>query len=343
MSKILQTILILFNEEHLSPHDASLDSDHGTTARTSVIKMAHTVGDTLLALNKYSISYLGICEKKSLTNYLNKNSVDLVFNLTESTSTNPFFEIEITELLQKRVIAFTGNSAETLKRAMNKAECTEYLRNYDIPVPTSKLIKKIDDLKNNKLSFPLIVKPNFEDGSTGIEKGNVVKNLDELTLVAQKFLEKKRPIILQEFIEGRELNAAIINNNPIKILGISEIDFSVISNPLEKILSYSFKWDTDCFEYDKVVSKPAQLTPALYQKISDITFKVCSTLNLCSYGRIDFRLDKNENPFVIDINPNCDLSTDAGLAIIATSNNVSYSDLVEKIALDAFNYYNEKN
>ncbi|MFN8369073.1 MAG: ATP-grasp domain-containing protein [Bacteriovoracaceae bacterium] len=341
MSKALKTILILFNQEHLSPNTTINDSDHGTTARESVVKMAHTVGDALKSMEKYQLFYLGICEESSLTNFLDKNKIDLVFNLTESTTDNPFFEIEITELLQKRKIALTGNSAETLKRAMNKAECTKYMAKCGIPVPCSLMIKNLSELSDKKLKFPMIVKPNFEDGSTGIEKSNVVKSIDELKAVAQKFLDNNRPLIIQEFIEGRELNAAIIESHPVKLFGISEIDFSIIKNPLEQILSYSAKWDTQSYEYDKVVSKEVKLSPELYEKISTITFKVCSAINLHNYARIDFRLDVNENLYVIDINPNCDLSTDAGLALIAARKKVAYRDLIEKIALDAYIHHSK--
>ena len=134
---------------------------------------------------------------------------------------------------------------------------------------------------------------------------------------------------------GRELNCAVLGGKP---LPISEIDFTGLPEGLPKIVTYDGKWMEDSVYYENTKPVcPAELNEDLKKNIEEIALQAFEAMNCRDYARVDIRLDKNNNPFVIEVNPNPDISTDSGFVRAAAAAGISYSGLLSTIAEFALN------
>ena len=137
---------------------------------------------------------------------------------------------------------------------------------------------------------------------------------------------------MEEYIEGRELNVAIIGNKQPMLLPISEIDFSKLPSGYPKIVTYNAKWVEGTPEYDGTVGTcPAQLDPAVEQRVREIALRSYQLMEIRDYARVDIRLDASNSPFVLEVNPNPDISCDAGFARSARTAGLTFDDMIVRI------------
>jgi D-alanine-D-alanine ligase len=179
------------------------------------------------------------------------------------------------------------------------------------------------------LPFPLIVKPVREDGSTGITSRSVVH--DESSLrdrVAEVVATFHQPCLVEQFIEGRELNVALFGFPTARVLPLQEIDFSLLPAHEPKIVSYAAKWEEGSVadRGTRPVLHP-QLPVAIAARVRRIAVEAFRALGMRDYGRVDVRLNSAGIPFVVDVNPNCDLSRHAGMARAAAAVGIDYASL----------------
>jgi D-alanine-D-alanine ligase len=232
-------------------------------------------------------------------------------------------------------IPYTGASAFVLGTCLHKARVKEILTAHKIPTPPYVIYRNIADLDANGLSldFPLIVKPSREDASVGIENDSVVENIAALRKrVRHIFSRYDQPAIAEEYIAGREINIAVIGNKRPITLPISEIDFSSLPENFPKIVTYNAKWMQGTPEFSGTVGKcPADLPAEVEKKAKEIALKVYRIMGLRDYARIDMRLTKNLTPYVIEANPNPDISDDAGFARSARAYGFTFEQTICKI------------
>lgn len=330
-------ILIIYNNDF--PESSAIDL--GIEARASIHFVSEKVHKALKNLGYLNIDRFPVQSLSEIKKILAEKEYHLIFNLCETLNGDSRMEIEVVKLLEKYNIPFTGNSSITLEASLGKFQSTALLKKSNINVPESYLLKSLKDIDQiNFDKFNFILKPNEQDGSTGIEFCSVVKNKTELLAQAKYLFDNNQgPIIVQQYIEGREINLAIMGKFENEFWNCSEIDFSQLPDNVPKILNYSSKWIEDSFEYKKTFGVQPILTASLKKKIFEIGNRTAQALGIISYARLDLRLDKNENPFVIDVNPNCDLDPIAGLTRSASYNGISYEMLILKIVKNAF----EKN
>ena len=178
-----------------------------------------------------------------LENLRNENP-DVIFNFIELFNENARLEMNIVSLLELMKIPFTGAPALSLANCQNKVLAKRILSQMGINTPSFLYVKELQDLQNHNLNFPLIIKPAFEDASVGIENNSVVTNETGLKKrVNYVFSQFNQPALVEEFIEGRELNIAVLGDENPRALPISEIDFSQMPDHLYNIVSYQAKWD----------------------------------------------------------------------------------------------------
>ena len=148
----------------------------------------------------------------------------------------------------------------------------------------------------------------------------------------------KQPVILEEYIEGREFNIGILEGDCLINLPISEIDFSEMPNIYRKIVGFNAKWNSEHECYHKSVPIcPANINKDLEKKMYQIAKQCFSILECSGYARIDIRVDKMGEIYVLEVNPNPDLSVDAGFFRAAKMQGYTYSDILEIILKSAFN------
>jgi D-alanine-D-alanine ligase len=261
------------------------------------------------------------------------SSPDLIFNFVESVEGIASYEYcnaGIYELLQ---VPYTGNYPSALGNCLNKERAKSILRSYDIPTPESFIIKAGDRFNKGafNLKYPVILKLLNEDASIGISELSVVDNLEKVTKQLN-FLRKtyKQDVIIEEYIDGRELNVAILGE---RVLPVSEIRFNGLPEGLPKIVTYDGKWMENSIYYNNTIPQcPAKLEKKILKRIETIALDAFNAMSCRDYARVDIRLNEQNEPFVIEVNPNPDISTDSGFVRAASAAGINYSALLHTIA-----------
>ena len=263
---------------------------------------------------------------------LRKRLVELdprcAFNLCESISGDARLESAVPLLLELMGVPYTGSPPEALATALYKDRVKSALETAGVPTPRASLMRT--GTEPFLLRLPCIVKPSREDGSAGISSASVVH--DEAALrrrVAHVSATFRQSCLVEEYVDGRELNVALFGHPTARVLPLQEIDFSALPPGLPRIVTYEAKWNLGSVE--DLGTRPVLLpdlpdaTSARVRRVAQAAFRA---IGLRDYGRVDVRLDREGVPYVVDVNPNCDLSPDAGMARAAAAMGVDYPSLV---------------
>lgn len=268
-----------------------------------------------------------------LINDVKKNQPDVIFNFVELYKDDPKLEMNVVGLFELMGIPYTGSPPLALANCQNKVMAKKLLNINGIKTPPYFLAADLPEKLKHDLKYPLIVKPAFEDASVGIENESIVFNKNELLmrmeLVMQKFTQ---PVLIEEFIEGRELNIAVFQDEGTRVLPISEIDFTEMPDHLHNIVSYQAKWDPQHESYHKTIPIcPANLLPKIETKTKEIAINAFNIMGCRDYARVDVRLSKDNELFVLEVNPNPDLTEGAGFIRSAEAAGISYSQVLKEI------------
>ncbi|MDI6767559.1 MAG: ATP-grasp domain-containing protein [Bacteroidota bacterium] len=267
-------------------------------------------------------------------NYIKNEKPDVVFNLCESVGNEAIHEMHIAGLFELFEIPYTGSDPLTLGIALNKVRVKELLLYHQLLTPRFQIIRSpVRITLDESLAFPLIVKPSREDASLGISTESVVNNFNDLKKRVRHIIEQfDQPALVEEYIDGRELNVAIIGNRKPIVLPISEIDMSTMPKQYHRIITYNAKWmkETDEYIHTKGVC-PAVLSSEIETVIKEMALKAYQTIGCRDYARVDFRLSKENKPYLLEINPNPDISDEAGFARSARTYGYTFEELINKI------------
>ncbi len=322
----VKNVLIVYGEEELSPGEmvAVIKCRDNTTKALA----SAGFGVDIMPIVAEELNNLDDLEKKILD-----RNPDVIFNLCETIGEDSLSEAIFAGILEKTGIPFTGNSALVLLNCLNKYEVNKKLAAANINVPFGVMIETIADFesKYSTFKFPAIVKPCFQDASSGINRLSFVTSHETLyKSIKIKLARFPKGLLVEEFISGKEYAIGIIGNDPYRILGVSRIDYNNYPNFLP-FLSQESKWDKNAPEYMEIVP---ELNPVLESHIADqirdYAFRIGKMFSCRGYFRVDLREDQR-GIFVLDVNPNPDLSKDAGLARMAQSAGCSYNELILKL------------
>lgn len=276
---------------------------------------------------------------KRLLEFLDDEKPSLIFNLCESLLGQSIHEMHVAGLYELLNIPYTGNPPITLGTCLNKVRTKEILSHYGIRTARYQIFSNVESMSSSlvTLNYPVIVKPLHEDASAGIDNDSLAYTYEKLRLRIEKVInEFKQPALVEEYIDGREINVALLGNSPPRVLPLSEIDFSGLPEGYPRIVTYNAKWLEGTVEYKGTVGKcPAELPLDVENEIIAIAQKVYRILELRDYARIDMRVDDNGHPFVIEVNPNPDISVDAGFIRSAKAAGMTYDDVMEAIVENA--------
>jgi D-alanine-D-alanine ligase len=267
---------------------------------------------------------------------------DLVFNLVESLDCDAQHEAVLPSLFELCGVRYTGSGPLALATALRKDRAKEVLRAHRVPTPQGFVVDALSDLPAMKLPpFPLIVKPTREDASTGIELASVVYNPTQLKQRVEAVLQRYRqPALVEQFIGGREVYVSLVGNGAsLTALPMHEVDFSDMPAGAPHIVTYEGKWNTDSPEYHGTRPMKAELPPAARARLADAARAAFDALELRDYARVDLRLASDGKAYVIDVNPNCDLSNGAGVSRAAGFGGIAYPELIERICFAAVARY----
>lgn len=256
---------------------------------------------------------------------------DLVFNLLEGINGVACYEDWTVGALELTGVPFTGCRFSSITLCHRKHVANTLLDRAGVPVPPFALAQK-NELPAG-LKLPVIVKPAGEDASVGIDAGSVCDTKkavkERLALVSEQWDE----VMVQEFVDGREFYVGFLGQ---QVLPLSEIDFGTLSHRYWRIVSYAAKWMEGSPEYKGTVPvTPARVDRPLAEKIVAVARQAWNTLGGEGYGRVDMRVSEEGQPYVLEVNPNPDLSTDAGYACMARAEGWDYDALVANVVKEA--------
>lgn len=254
-------------------------------------------------------------------------SCDLVFNLCEGIGGVSRLECNVASTLELLGVPYTGGSAWTMTVCHRKPLLNAVLAAADLPVPPW----FVPNGRRLPADFPTpaIVKPAAEDASMGIDQGAVHADIANLLHRIEWIESRIGESIVQRYIDGREFNVALVGAST---LPVSEIDFRQMPDGAWRIVSFDAKWTPGSAEDAGTQPVcPARVEPQLAERIVRTAQAAWDAVKGTGYGRVDIRLDDDGEPWILEVNPNPDISTDAGLANMARAAGWSYEDLVSRI------------
>ncbi|MCJ7515234.1 MAG: ATP-grasp domain-containing protein [Dehalococcoidia bacterium] len=320
-------IAIIYN----APNPDLYGTDVEKKASLTILDSVNAVYQALVESGYPAVRFPLLPPLESAKESLKQLETDIVFNLFEGFDGCPETEPDLTNFLDELGLTYTGCPANALSFGLDKIKTKARLAAMGTETPRYQML----DPKTTSLfhlSYPCIVKPYTEDGSNGISEESVVHDFASLerqvTTISRLFGKR---VLVEEFIDGREFNTTVLGTNPPKALPISEIAYS-LPPELPRILTFSAKWDPQSVYYrgTKAVC-PAEVDTELQERITQTALLSFRLLGSRGYVRVDFRLDSEEKLKVIELNPNPDISPDAGAALQAKAAGLSYSQFIEQI------------
>jgi D-alanine-D-alanine ligase len=257
-----------------------------------------------------------------------------IFNLCEELDGRSELEMCLAGLLELTGIPYTGSNPFTLGLALNKFYVKQILRSAG--VPTAKGFVRFPGQKaaiQRGMRFPMLVKPSRQDASLGINGNSVCHSAEALEKQIQYIHEVyEQEALIEEYLDGREFNVSVVGDRNPEVLAISEIDFSGLPEGEPRIVSYRAKWDEDCLMYacTKPIC-PAMVDNRLKNRIKDVAIRSYRWIGCRDYARVDMRTDASGRPYVLEVNPNPDISPNAGFARAARAAGYSYADIILRI------------
>jgi D-alanine-D-alanine ligase len=339
-----ERVAVIYNEpkhtdasEHwlARSNEAAVDESFRDESEYGVLEQMQSIAQALEG-HGFSVTIFSADDDiKRLCDFLTTDRPDVIFNCCESISGKASLEMNIAAVYELLDIPYTGSGAMTLGIALNKSFSKDIFKSRGIPTPDFAVVEVGEHCDSGRLHFPLIVKPAKEDASIGIDAASIVYDSIQLdarvTFVHREF---DQAAIVEEYIEGRELNVGVIGNEErMETLPISEIRFDTLPDDLPKIVTYEAKWVESSPYYAATVPEcPAQVSESVANDAKKIAIDASRAIGLRGYGRIDMRLRASDNKlFVLEANPNPDISEDAGFMRAARVSGRGYDGTINEI------------
>ena len=258
---------------------------------------------------------------------LRRARVDLVFNLCESIDGVAALEPPVISVLELLGLAYTGSSSWTTALCLRKHVVNAALERAGLPVPKFAVVRRGGAIPN--VGFPAICKPAAEDASIGVEQRSVVRTTRALTERVGAMLERWDEVLVQRYVEGREVNVGMLGD---AVLPIAEIDFGNMPKGMWRIVTYRSKWEDGCDEdLGSAPRCPARLPASVASHLRRVAVAAWRIVGGAGYGRVDMRIDERGRPWILEVNANPDIAPDAGLARMASVTGIEYGALVRRV------------
>ncbi|MBM3243927.1 MAG: ATP-grasp domain-containing protein [Candidatus Omnitrophica bacterium] len=307
------------------PEDANAEFDHPSTI--DVIAKA-------IEANGFKVERIGNAE--NLLERLGSLKVDIVFNISEGMFGRNR-ESQVPVILEMAGIPFVGADALTLGITLDKVMAKKIFIADKIPTPKFFEVGSPEQLsQTNHHRFPLIVKPRFEGSSKGLSESSRVQNKEELISQVEFIVNTyKQPALVEEFISGQEFTVAIIGNEEPEVMPVVQIKIDGKLQLKDKFYTFA-RITSDRLEY----ICPAKIPADLKKSINELALKTYRAVECRDFGRVDFRVDKEGRPYVLEINPLPSLSTEDVFKLVAENVGITYEDIIGKILQYALKRYN---
>jgi D-alanine-D-alanine ligase len=273
------------------------------------------------------VGYVPVYHDGKWIEKMRRGKFDLVFNMCEGIDGIAVLEPAVISVLELFKVPFTGTSSYTASICLRKQVINGLLEKSGLPVPRFTTIRRGEPLVS--VGFPAIVKPAAEDASVGVEQRSVVRNTRQLAARVEAMLEAWDEVLVQRYVDGREVNVGILGDT---VLPIAEIDFTKMPAGRWNIVTYQSKWSAG--SEDDIGAEPrcpARLPAKVASEVRRVALRAWKLSGGFSYGRVDMRIDAGGQPWILEVNANPDIAPDAGLARMARVAGIEYPALIRGI------------
>ncbi len=319
-----KTVLILYNKLSKKPKDDEAD----------VIEQVNLVTDALKNLG-YDVAYLQIdLNLKTAIRKIQKSSPYVIFNLAETIGNKGEFTFLANSVLNFVRIPYTGSPLIPMFQCSNKYLAKKELNAIGVKTPAG---FSIDDCHKLQPGKKYIIKPIWEEGSLELDEDCVFMGSDQVFISRIK-KKSRHHYFIEEFIEGREFNISILYgaDGP-EVLPLAEMTFIGYPDDKPKMMGYKSKWDDKSFEYSHTrrTFRLSGEDGPLKKELTAICKKCWNELGLKGYVRIDFRVTRQSEPLVIDINLNPCLSESGGFMAASKKKGLTFEQVISRVLEDA--------
>jgi D-alanine-D-alanine ligase len=322
------TVLILFNAPD-SGASSFAESNEGVLDEVRAVAAA---------LTKLGVPYqeIGLRSLKGLPPALSLNPARIAINLVEGFQDFPSDMFLVPAVCRAHGIEVTGNDTPGFALSTDKVRTKAILSGAGLRCPAGVVVPVGQDVPFAQLPHGLcIVKPAASDASEGIDAHCVVDSSSPQLpdLVREIHRQFDQPAIIEKMIGQREINVSILQTGKeLKVLPLAEIDFSGFGPDRPRIVGYAAKWKKDSFEYVNTQRTfRSDLSPDLRRSIIDLSLRAWHALGCRDYARVDFRLTEQNEPVILEVNVNPDISPDTGYATALEQARIPYEDFVHAI------------
>jgi D-alanine-D-alanine ligase len=313
-------VLVLYNQPVLPLEHADAESEREVIATTDLV-YGHLRGAGF-AVNRLAVER----DPETLLRELQRDRPDVVFNLFEGLADHYETEAVAAGLLGWLGIPYTGCPFQTLALARNKVLTKCLLQGAGLPTPDCFVVEELPVPQCN-LEWPVIVKPANQDASIGVDQGSVVTDPERLQARVAHLLETYGPpVLVEQFIRGREFNVGLIECPDLRVLPASEILFVEKDPDFWPIVTYDGKWKPGSRDYEATPPRyAADVSPRLAEKLGELAKRAFRLLGCRDYARVDFRL-RGSRPYILEVNPNPCYSPSGGLVGVLESAGIAHAD-----------------
>ncbi len=290
----------------------AVNSTNERLSEESLLEMARQVEAAVQTLG-WPVTVVPL--QRSILNFVNRlrsENPDVLVNLCEGFYGRAQWEAHVAGIFELLGFPFTGSPLRTLALCQDKFQAKAVLKAAGLPTAPARLMTS--PARELELGFPVIVKPDLEDASLGIYPHSVVRDAESLAQQVQRVVETYRqPAIVEKYIDGREFNVSVMDNGKIQPLPVSEIDFTELPRGTPRICSYEAKWFEDHILFQKTPPVcPAEIDEDLQRKLQELAADAFRVMGCRDYARVDFRMSRDGKIYILEVNPNPDISLNAG-------------------------------
>lgn len=260
-----------------------------------------------------------------------------IFNLVEFFHDRSSHEAYVAGLFDLLEVPYTGAAPLSLMTCQRKGRAKWLLQAQGVPTPAFRRIGELPVPRDLGIEYPLIVKPAREDASGGVHVDSVVNDRRSLIAQVEKVLvDYRQPALVERYIAGREIHAAILGNDPPELLPLVELTFDATRHGdggRPRILTYEAKWDPlspDFYALD-AQCPPKRMSRRLAERIRRAALDAYRVLECRDYARVDLRVDVDDRPYVLEVNPNPDLGEGVGFMLSAEQSGRSFQRTIGEL------------
>ncbi len=340
---VLSDVVVLLGDPHL-PDRCKRNGEFNQEDIETVDRLKEALDETA----GYQFRYLD--NHASMWTELRKNPPQFVLNFCDEGFDNDAFkELHVPAILETSDVPYSGAGPACLGLCYNKSHVRSIAEAMGVPVPLESFVDSDDQSATIPSILPALIKPVCGDSSVGITASSVVSSAAELIarLEAMRDEFPGAPLLVQEFLTGKEYSVGMIGNPGIgfRFLPVMEVDFGELDPGLPPILGYESKWLPDSPYWTQIKYREATLEDDTIRQLYDQSSLLFERLGCRDYARIDFRADASGTIKLLEVNPNPGWCWDGKLNIMAGYAGMRYADLLESILQAAQSRYlaNGKN